>query len=157
MSDLTDTDLEFLEHLMRTYEEDLYGRNMDTGGSGASMYSHRFRIPLKRHASFPGRVQELENLIFTLSNQIQQLATERNVRPNTIQPTLNTDTIDCKHWKELIEAHTKVIRILEVQQAQQGDEFHYSKQIELAERIMRVNILSDQIKENCDQEFETNE
>jgi len=58
-------------------------------------------------------------------------------------------TEDCDHWRQLLNTHTRVVRALELQAAEQGSDFHYSKKIELEERKERVVELQHRIAVNC--------
>jgi hypothetical protein len=56
---------------------------------------------------------------------------------------------ECDHWRQLLSTHIRVIRELQLQAAAQGNEFHYSKKIELEERKQRVVELQHHIAVYC--------
>jgi hypothetical protein len=53
------------------------------------------------------------------------------------------------HSEPFLQTHIQVIRVLELDQAKLGSEFHYSKRIELDERRKRSDELRQQITANC--------
>lgn len=100
-------------------------------------------------------VDLLQKLIDKLLSELQQAGnSEKSLdvsqRSEQVKKTQgNIQQEECDHWKQLVEVHVKVMRILELQQAQQGDAFHYSRKIELDERRKRVNELGKVIEDNC--------
>ncbi|SRR6266508_210958 len=102
-------------------------------------------------------IGQLRSMIESLSYEIQILKNQENKRkiirilrirrPSTASKHI--DTTECDHWRKLLDTHSNVIHILELQQAEQGSMFHYSQAIELDERRKRVVELREQIEQNC--------
>jgi hypothetical protein len=109
-------------------------------------------------------IKKVGSQIDDLKNALLQTMNEKNINQNElIKQNNGGDAIsfissdikpkqdiqysneDIIHWQHLINIHTQIIRELEIQKAKGGNEFHYSKKIELEERIQYVAELTERI------------
>lgn len=97
------------------------------------------------------QIDELQAALADVKEQLKQVGADHNLQPALAialnVPPLSTE--DCTHWTQLLQTHIRVIRVLELDEAKQGSEFHYAKRIELEERNKRVTELQQQIAQNC--------
>jgi hypothetical protein len=90
-------------------------------------------------------IAELRSALAELKAELAGLLSTQQAQSVTtvIQPD------DCNHWTQLLQTHVQVIRVLELDEAKLGSEFHYSKRIELDERRKRADELRQHITANC--------
>jgi hypothetical protein len=96
------------------------------------------------------KINDLETALGEIRAELARLPPTQPVRSTQVQlAVVTSEPEECDHWRQLLHTHTQVIRILELDKAKLGNEFHYSKRIELDERRIRAGELRQQITASC--------
>lgn len=94
-------------------------------------------------------IRELREALAQVQKQLAELSQLKGNQATAFHMVVYNITEDCAHWKELLDAHVKVVRILEVKDAQMGINLPAFEKIELEERRIRVGELQKSLQENC--------
>jgi hypothetical protein len=87
--------------------------------------------------------------IIEFQNSEKELKTSKPSGEGIVRADSANSTEDCDHWKELLTAHRKALKKLELQQATLGSHFHYSQAIEIEERRKYIADLQATLNEHC--------
>jgi hypothetical protein len=147
MTEKEHIDIVFLQQLEDLLKSSLYW--LEYGPNRGSVDP---RLTRKQFYELISKLEEHQTMISQLHEELERIKKKQDEYFSFIkndETTKVAEEIDCDHWRMLITTHKQVIRILELQNAEQGHEFHYSKWIELEQRKERVIQLEEKINQNC--------
>lgn len=99
--------------------------------------------------AYKGEIAALQNALAEVKVELERLSSQSLSHAAQAQSNSEVPSEECQHWKDLLQTHVRVIRVLELDEAKMGTDFPINKRIDMEERRKRVGELQQQIAANC--------